>query len=147
MRVHGMFFSGTGTTERVVRAAAGRIAERLGCGAEVFDFTPPGARQEPKCFQKDDLVVLGVPVIAGRVPNLLLKYLGTVQGSGALGVPVVLFGNRSYDDALIELRDIMESGGFRTIAGGAFVGEHSFSTTLGRGRPDAEDLADRKSVV
>lgn len=141
MRVHGMFFSGTGTTERVVRAAAGRIAERLGCGAEVFDFTPPGARQEPKCFQKDDLVVLGVPVIAGRVPNLLLKYLGTVQGSGALGVPVVLFGNRSYDDALIELRDIMESGGFRTIAGGAFVGEHSFSTTLGRGRPDAEDLA------
>ncbi|RKJ75849.1 ferredoxin [Butyricicoccus sp. 1XD8-22] len=141
MTVHGMFFSGTGTTERVVRAAAGRIAERLGCGAEVFDFTPPDARQEPKCFQKDDLVVLGVPVIAGRVPNLLLKYLGAVQGSGALGVPVVLFGNRSYDDALIELRDIMESGGFRTIAGGAFAGEHSFSTTLGRGRPDAEDLA------
>ena len=28
---------------------------------------------------------------------------------------------------LIELRDVLESNGFRTIAGAAFVGEHSFS--------------------
>lgn len=54
---------------------------------------------------------------------------------------MVCFGNRNYDDALIELRDLLESTGFRTVAAGAFVGEHSFSYTLGAGRPDAADIA------
>ena len=141
MRVYAMYFSGTGTTERAVTTLAEALSGHLGCPMERFDFTPPDARKEPAVFRAGDLVVLGVPVIAGRVPNLLLKYLDTVQGGGALGVPVVLFGNRSYDDALIELRDIMERDGFRTVAAGAFAGEHSFSRTLGQGRPDTEDLA------
>ena len=58
-----------------------------------------------------------------------------------LAVPVVLFGNRNYDDALIELRDILQQDGFRCVAAGAFVGEHSFSRTLGAGRPDDGDMA------
>ena len=53
-------------------------------------------------------------------------------------MPVVLFGNRNYDDALIELRDLLQADGFGCIAAGAFVGEHSFSRTLGAGRPDGE---------
>ena len=49
-----------------------------------------------------------MPVYAGRIPNLLLlKYLTSVKGNDALAVPIVLFGNRNYDDALIELRDIL----------------------------------------
>ena len=140
MKIYSMFFSGTGTTQKVVLTLAGQLSELLGCPTETLDFTPLGARNQPAVFTADDLVILGVPVIAGRVPNLLLKYLDTVRGGGALGVPVVLFGNRNYDDALIELRDIMERGGFRTIAAGAFAGEHSFSQTLGKGRPDADDL-------
>ena len=56
-------------------------------------------------------------------------------------MPVVLFGNRNYDDALIELRDILQQDGFRCVAAGAFVGEHSFSRTLGAGRPDDGDMA------
>lgn len=147
MRIYAMFFSGTGTTERVVTALAARLAERMGCESETFDFTPLAARQSVRAFAEGDVVVLGVPVIAGRVPNLLLKYLDTVQGGGAYGVPVVLFGNRSYDDALIELRDIMERDGFHTIAAGAFAGEHSFSNTLGKGRPDAEDMAEVRALA
>lgn len=56
-------------------------------------------------------------------------------------MPVVLFGNRNYDDALIELRDLLQADGFGCIAAGAFVGEHSFSRTLGAGRPDDRDMA------
>ena len=79
---------------------------------------------------------------AGRVPNVLLPYLREkVRGGGALAVPVVLFGNRNYDDALIELRDLLQADGFGCIAAGAFVGEHSFSRTLGAGRPDDRDMA------
>lgn len=142
MEIHAMFFSGTGTTEKVVTTLATDLADRFQWMAEPFDFTPPDAREEPAVFSEADLVIFGVPVIAGRVPNLLLPYLETLQGKGALGIPVVLFGNRSYDDALIELRGILDQCGFRTIAAGAFVGEHSFSETLGKGRPDEADLAE-----
>lgn len=147
MHIHAMYFSGTGTTEKVVTAIAERLADRFEWMAEPFDFTPPDAREDAPVFSAFDLVVLGVPVIAGRVPNLLLQYLDTIEGGGALGVPVVLFGNRSYDDALIELRTIMDRRGFRTIAAGAFAGEHSFSRTLGQGRPDAEDLAEAEAFA
>lgn len=140
-KVYGMFFTGTGTTEKMVTYIAKELAKELGCDYEPYDFTLPTVRKTVKEYTADDIVVLGTPVIAGRVPNLLLKYLDTIVGNGAYGIPVVLYGNRNFDDALIELRNIMEADGFHTIAGGAFVGEHSFSRTLGQGRPDEEDMA------
>ena len=81
-----------------------------------------------------------MPVIAGRVPNVLLKFLDTLQGGGALAVPVVLYGNRNFDDALIELRNILQDRGFYAIGAAAFIGEHSFSRILAAGRPDSSDL-------
>ncbi|MGI6722142.1 MAG: EFR1 family ferrodoxin [Anaerovoracaceae bacterium] len=135
-RVCAVFFTGTETTKKIVTA----IARELDPDYVEMDFSPLAARQKPLVFREDDLVIFGTPVIAGRVPNLLLKYLATIEGNGALAVPVVLFGNRNFDDALIELRDILENGGLHTIAAGAFVGEHSFSYTLAAGRPDEEDM-------
>lgn len=63
-----------------------------------------------------------------------------VQGNGALAVPVVCYGNRNYDDALMELRNTLEAGGFHTVAGGAFSCQHAFSLTQAVGRPDRSDL-------
>jgi ferredoxin/flavodoxin len=140
-RVWAVFFSATGTTEKVVARVADAIADELGVECETFDFTLPASREAVLSFSADDLVVLGTPVYAGRVPNVLLKYLGTIQGNGAVAVPVVSFGNRAYDDALIELRDMLERGGFHTVAAAAFVGEHSFSYVLAKGRPDRADMA------
>ena len=139
-RVWDVYFSATGTTQKVVSRIAEVIAAGLGVERETHDFTLPGARENTPTFSAHDLVVLGTPVYAGRVPNVLVKYLASLQGDGALAVPVVLFGNRYYDDALIELRDILEVDGFHTVAAGAFVGEHSFSYALGAGRPDEADL-------
>lgn len=136
-----MYFSATGTTKRIVLAVAGRIARAWGEELRLEDFTLPQGREKPRCFEEGDLVVFGVPVYAGRVPNVLLSYIRSLTGGGALAVPVVCYGNRNYDDALIELRDLLEAAGFRTVAAGAFVGEHSFSRILGAGRPDAEDIA------
>ena len=132
--VWAVYFSGTGTTERTVRSVAGELARMLSVPCRSFDFTRPQARQKELSFCERDLVVFGTPVYAGRVPNVLLPYLREkVRGGGALAVPVVLFGNRNYDDALIELRDLLQADGFGCIAAGAFVGEHSFSRTLGAG--------------
>ena len=140
--VWAMYFSGTGTTETMTTHIAKDLAEKTGAEMKSFDFTKPGTRKEPAVFGEEDLVILGTPVIAGRTPNLLLKYLDTIQGNGALGIPVVMYGCRAFDDSLVELRNIMEKDGFRTFAGAACAAEHSMSTILGAGRPDAFDLKD-----
>lgn len=141
-RVWAVYFSATDTTKKIVTAIADKAAGVLGAERSDYDFTLPAMRQEGFQAEADDLVIFGTPVYAGRVPNVLLKYLATIQGNGALAVPVVLFGNRNFDDGLVELRDILENTGFHTIAAAAFVGEHSFSKTLAAGRPDAEDMAE-----
>ena len=141
-KIWAVYFSGTGTTRRTVERIAGGIASRLNLPAESVDFSRPAVRQETLRFGEKDLVVFGTPVYAGRVPNVLLPFLQErIVGGGALAVPVVLFGNRNYDDALIELRNILAADGMYPIAAGAFVGEHSFSRVLGANRPNAEDEA------
>ena len=141
-KIWAVYFSGTGTTRRMVERSAGGIASRLNLPAESVDFSRPAMRQETLRFGEKDLVVFGTPVYAGRVPNVLLPFLRErIMGGGALAVPVVLFGNRNYDDALIELRNILAADGMHPIAAGAFVGEHSFSRVLGANRPNAEDEA------
>ena len=139
-KVWAVYFSATDTTKKTVLTIADEAARLLGAEREDYDFTLPGMRENGFAAGKDDLVIFGTPVYAGRVPNVLLKYLATIQGNGALAVPVVLFGNRNFDDGLIELRDILENTGFHTVAAATFVGEHSFSKTLAAGRPDADDM-------
>ena len=138
--VYAMYFSATGTTKKVVELIASTIGGALNSTFDTIDFTLPKVREEKITFKKEDIVVFGTPVYAGRVPNVLLKFIKSIEGNEARAIPIVLFGNRNYDDALIELRNLLEEDGFHTIAAGAFVGEHSFSYTLAAGRPDAEDL-------
>lgn len=143
-RVWAVYFSATDTTKKVVSAIADETAKALSAERADYDFTLPAMRAEGFAAEKEDLVIFGTPVYAGRVPNVLLKYLATIRGNGALAVPVVLFGNRNFDDGLVELRDILENTGFHTIAAAAFVGEHSFSKVLAAGRPDVQDLEEAK---
>lgn len=142
-QTNALYFSATGTTKKIVTAIAEKLSENMTGKAEIrnIDFTLPEARKQAVAFGKEDIVVAGVPVYAGRVPNVLLKYLKNVAGNGASAVAVVVYGNRNYDDALLELKDILETDGFRVVAGGAFIGEHSFSKTLGQNRPDEKDMA------
>ena len=140
--IRALYFSATGTTEITVRTIAAAAAQILDCPWGAVSFTLPGERENAHSFAAGELVIVGTPVYAGRVPNVLLPFLTEkLSAEGALAVPVVLYGNRNYDDALMELRNILQSGGFACVAGAAFVGEHSFSTVLAAGRPDAEDRA------
>ena len=89
--VWAVYFSGTGTTERTVTHIAGELARLLAAPCRSLDFTRPQVRQQELNFCQSDLVVLGTPVYAGRVPNVLLPFLREkVRGRGALAVPVVL---------------------------------------------------------
>lgn len=136
-----LYFSATGTTKKVVGQIGNRIVEKdKKMTLNEIDFTLPESREKEIEFSEDDLVIVGVPVYAGRVPNVLLKYLNTINGSGALAAAVVVYGNRNYDDALIELRDILQTNEFKVIAGAAFIGEHAFSYILAKDRPDERDM-------
>ncbi|MDO4545147.1 MAG: 4Fe-4S binding protein, partial [Bacillota bacterium] len=157
-KIRAMYFSGTNTTAKVTTDVAYRMWQnmdktehKIGVSgatddkinyvkAENVNFTPLAAREKRYVFDENDILVFGTPVIAGRVPNVLLKFLDTLEGGGAMAVPVVLYGNRNFDDALMELRNILEAKGFHTVAAAAFIGEHSFSKTLAAGRPDIEDM-------
>ena len=140
-KIWAVYFSGTGTTRRTVERIASGLAEKLALPVEKVDFSRPPVRQQELRFDAADLVVFGTPVYAGRVPNVLLPFLQEKIVGGALAVPVVLFGNRAYDDALMELRNILAADGLHPVAAAAFVGEHSFSRTLGQGRPNENDEA------
>ena len=142
-KVWAVYYSATGTTAKVVRTAAGTLAERLGLPMEERSFTRPGERREVLTFTAADLVAVGSPTYAGRLPNKILPdFQAKLQGNGALAVPVVLFGNRSYDNSLAELRAVLAANGFLPVAAGALVGRHAFTDELAFGRPAWSDLAE-----
>ena len=146
-KVWKIYFSPTRTTKKVVTLLADEIAAYLGADLEEYDFTLPSARQSFPQVTSGELVIFGMPTYAGRLPNLMLKYLDTINGGGSLAVPVVSFGNRAFDNSLLELRNILEDHGFHTVAAGAFSCEHSFSTELGAYRPDWEDECEIKEFA
>lgn len=135
---HLVYFSPTGTTGKVCEC----IAQGLGAKKVIhYDVTPSGAQFET--ILTDGVAIIGIPVYAGRVPELCLQRLQAITARHIPVVLVALYGNREFEDALVELRDLSVAKGFNVIAAGAFIGEHSFSTPaqpIAAGRPDAEDL-------
>ena len=133
-------FSPTETTKTVLQGIARGLD--YGC-VELVDVTRPEARRQPLRTSEDELLVIGVPVYMGRVPAVLTGWLQAIEARNTPAVCVVVYGNRVYDDALLELKDHLVRGGCRPIAGAAYIGEHSFSspeTPTAEGRPDASDL-------
>lgn len=94
-------------------------------------------------FGPDDLVLFGVPVYGGRIPSPAVQTLRRMQGSRTPAVLVAAYGNREYDDALLELADIAAANGFIPFAAAALIAEHSIMHSVAAGRPDAQDA--RKS--
>ena len=135
-----VYFSPTRTTKTVVREIARGIDR---CTVEELDITRPGARTQPLRTSENELLIVGVPVYMGRIPALSAEWLHAIQAHNTPVVCVVVYGNRAYDDALLELTDILAERGCKPIAGAAFIGKHSFSTAdtpTAEGRPDAGDL-------
>ncbi|MDR1832865.1 MAG: ferredoxin [Fusobacteriaceae bacterium] len=139
-KLHAMYFSPTRTTQRVIAALTPVIGEGLGLAREDIDLTRPAAREKAYAFGKEDLLIFGFPVYAGRIPTLLESLFPKLSGSETPAVVIATYGNRDYDDALLEAKDLLTARGFVVIAAGAFIGEHSFSNILAAGRPDRDDL-------
>lgn len=134
--VYQLIFSPAGTTKRVVSRIGNYLAEK------VTQCDLMRKNLERHTFAATDLVVVGVPVYGGRVPEPALRAIRKFSGNGTPVVSVVVYGNRHFDDALLELNDALKENGFRILASGAFVGRHSLAPSIGEGRPDDADRAD-----
>ena len=140
--VWAVYYSGSGSTRRLLRGMAEAAGEALMLPVRELDYSRPEAREKSYCFTETDLVFWGSPTYAGRLPNVLLPFLrGNFTGGGSAAVAVVLYGNRSYDDALKELCEVLTGNGFLAAAGAAVTAEHAFAPALAHGRPNAEDRA------
>lgn len=139
MKVTALYFSATYTTKRVVEA----VAKFLSNEVATYDITNDRATDEVE-LSTDEVLVVGVPVYAGRVPTMAVERLHRFRGNNTPAVVVAVYGNRHYDDAVLELHDMMTECGFRTVAAGAFIAQHSIFPKVGAARPDAEDMADMK---
>ena len=142
-RVCGLYFSPTGGTEEITRLIAGELARHLERELFFVDFTRPENRQADHVFTAEDLVVVATPVYAGRIPNKILPdFSAHVLGCGSTpAVPLCVFGNRSFDEALRELTLLLEGNGFLPAGAAAFVCRHAFSDQVGAGRPGPADRA------
>jgi len=139
-RVKMVYFSPTKSTKKVLES----IANGIGVDEVVhFDLTyPQNIEQTIEPFS-DEIVIIGAPVYAGRLPVAAVERFKQLRAKNTLAIIVVVYGNRDFDDALLELKNLVIESGVTPIAGGAFVGEHSFSTDdtpIAKGRPDNLDI-------
>ena len=135
-----IYFSPTGTTQKVLESIAKGITVE---DVEHLNLTlPEGAQQTIPPFS-DELVIIGAPVYGGRLPVDAINRFKQLKASKTLAILVVVYGNREFEDALLELKNLVIALGFIPIAGGAFIGEHSFATKdvpIANGRPDSLDV-------
>jgi len=135
MQVHKIIFSPTGGTRR----AADYLSESWGAPAQVIDLCDTGADFSSYSMGEGDAALIAVPSFGGRVPAPAAERLARVKGNGAKCVLLCVYGNRAYEDTLIELFDLAQQGGFRPVAAVAAVAEHSIVREIAAGRPDAQD--------
>jgi ferredoxin len=137
-KVYAVYFSPTGSTGKVAVAAA----KGTGLPGAKIDLTPWKSRMNyARMFNVNEIVVAGMPVYNGRLPGKIDNFFTCLKGNNTPAIAVVVYGNRDYEDALIELKVRLEERSFKVIAGAAFIGEHTFSKNVAAGRPNEADLA------
>ena len=135
-----VYFSPTRTTKHIIEGIAKGIQNR---SINHLDLTPPSVKDQEAVEFNEKLVIIGAPVYGGRIPVDAVSRLQRLKADKTPAVVVVVYGNRAYEDALVELRDLAVKGGFKPVAGGAFIAEHSFNTEetpIAKERPDEKDL-------
>lgn len=142
-----VYFSPTGTTKAIVQ----KIAKELSyLNIEIVDLTSPNSKIQSLNANQDDLIVIGLPVYMGRIPSILIDWLKTLKGCSTPAVGIVVYGNRTYGDSLLELTNILIEQKCKPIACAAFIGEHSFSgkeLLIAHGRPDTNDFVQAQQLA
>lgn len=135
MKLYNIVFSPTGGTEKITALLSKNLE------GEVIHIDLTDSKQDFHSIQltQDDIAIIAVPSFGGRVPAVAAERLAALKGQNARAVLVCVYGNRAYEDTLIELEDIATQTGFQTIAAIAAIAEHSIARQFAAGRPDTQD--------
>ena len=134
MSIYAIYFSPTGGTEKIVTFIAEQFGEYQ--SIDLCEKTS-GLTND---FSKEDLCIIGVPSFGGRVPAIALERIKALSGNNATAILITVYGNRAYEDTLIELEDTLIEKNFTCQAAIAAVAEHSIMHQFATGRPDQNDL-------
>ena len=141
-RISAYYYSPTNTTKAIVKA----IAKGTGISENQTyetNLTSVNFKNNIKHPKADDLVIIAGPVYAGRIAKTAFDRLNKIKFANNPTILVAVYGNRHYDDALADLKEFTQAKGLKSIAAGAFIGEHSYSNSkfpVALGRPDEKDL-------
>lgn len=134
MKIYEIYFSPTGGTKKVADILSHALT------GEVIPVDLTESKTDFRAvLTQEDIAVIAVPSYGGRVPAPAARRLATLHGNSARAVLVGVYGNRAYEDTLVELQDISKQAGFRVIAAAAAVAEHSIARQFAAGRPDEQD--------
>ena len=134
MKYYQIVFSPTGGTQRVSEAITQSWAE-----VNTVDLSNPVPAATDISFDSNSLVLIAMPSFGGVAPQLALDRLARLKGNGAKCVIVAVYGNRAYEDTLVQMEDEAQNAGFQVIAAISAVAEHSIIHEYATGRPDADD--------
>ena len=135
MTLHKFVFSPTGGTKK----AASFLCQNWTGKENNIDLTTETIPRVD--FEPGDLAVFALPVYAGRLPPAAVNRLQALKGNKTPAVALVVYGNRAYEDALLELKNTVNSLGFRCIGAVAAVARHSIVDSIASFRPDLQDSA------
>ena len=134
MKCYQIVFSPTGGTERVARAITQNWSQ-----VNTIDLSAPDTKYAEICFESEALVMIAMPSFGGAAPQLALNRLAMIKGNGAKCVIAAVYGNRAYEDTLVQMEDYAQNAGFQVIAAISAVAEHSIIHEYAAGRPNLDD--------
>lgn len=143
MKTIEIIFSPTGGTEKVAKVFTECFNH------ETFRIDLCNYRQDfSKCeINSDDIAIIAMPSFGGRAPSIAIERLKEINGNGAECVLVCVYGNRDYEDTLVEMEDTAKECGFKVVAAVSAVAQHSIFPQYASNRPDAEDVKQLKQFA
>ncbi len=135
MKVSQIVFSPTGGTGKVAEV----ITQAWGMSVTKIDLSNAETDYSSLRLEKEDIAIIAVPSYGGRVPSLAAQRISNIHGNHTPCVIVCVYGNRAYEDTLVELNDVAEKSGFKVIAA---IAEHSIIHQYAAGRPDTKDRSE-----
>lgn len=143
MKCYEILFSPTGGTKRCADIVVGSLCQTH----ETIDLTSTRTDFSAVELSADDTAVIAVPSYGGRVPATAAERLGKLKANGAKCVLLCVYGNRAFEDTLIELEDTAVSAGFCPVAAIGAIAEHSVARLVAAGRPDELDRSELQAFA
>ena len=130
-----IIFSPTGGTEKVAHIISRQWSE----STIKIDLSDSKTDFSGCAIGKEDRVLVAMPSFGGRAPAVAIERLKKIAGNGAKCTLVCVYGNRAYEDTLVEMEDAAKECGFQVVAAVTAVAQHSIISQYAANRPDASD--------